>query len=123
MTAPRGFGLLALVRYVSIRYVIAAPVRSLLTLFGVALGVAMVVGMTSVNDAILASFREMIDRAGGRADLEVLGDESGVPQELVDQLVDRKDIAHLSARMEKTTLLGRETGRANPHAVVEVSSV
>jgi len=103
-------GLFALVRYVSIRYVIAAPVRSLLTLFGVALGVAMVIGMTSVNDAILASFREMVDRAGGRADLEVLGDESGVPQELVDQLVDRKDIAHISARLEKTTLVGTEGG-------------
>jgi putative ABC transport system permease protein len=110
MSAQPTSGLFALVRYVSFRYVIAAPVRSLLTLFGVALGVAMVVGMTSVNGAILASFREMVDRAGGRADLEVLADESGVPQEIVDQLVDRSDLAHLSARLEKTTLLGREGG-------------
>ena len=101
-------GFFALLRYVSLRHVVAAPLRSLLTLLGVALGVSAIVAMGSVDDAILGAFREMVDRAGGKADFEVVGDESGVPQELVVALADRREVAHVAAVIEKTTLIGSD---------------
>jgi ABC-type antimicrobial peptide transport system permease subunit len=58
-----------LIRFVSLRHIVAAKARSLLTLLGVALGVAMLVGMTAANESVMASFLEMVDRASGKADL------------------------------------------------------
>ena len=50
-----------LIRFVSLRHIAAAKIRSLLTLLGVALGVAMLVGMTAANGAVMSSFEEMVD--------------------------------------------------------------
>jgi putative ABC transport system permease protein len=100
-------GFLALVRFVSVRHVRSAPVRSLLTLLGVALGVAMVVGMRASNQSVLHAFDEMTDRTAGKAELEVTGDESGVDQGLLDEVSARTDIvAHAAARIEQTSVLG-----------------
>ena len=71
-------GTWALFRFVSLRHIASAKVRSLLTLLGVALGVAMVVGMSAANASVLHAFDEMADRAAGKADLEVTAGESGV---------------------------------------------
>jgi putative ABC transport system permease protein len=95
-----------LVRFVSLRHIAAAKIRSLLTLLGVALGVAMLVGMTAANGAVLSSFEEMVDRASGKADLEVTGDESGVDQALVDELGSHTELlAHVAGRIEQTSFL------------------
>ncbi len=99
-------GFFALVRFVSLRHIASSPMRSLLTLLGVALGVAMVVGMTASNESVLHAFDEMVDRASGKADLEVTGDESGVDQGLVDELAARPDlVAHVAGRIEQTSFL------------------
>jgi putative ABC transport system permease protein len=104
-----GFG--ALVRFVSIRHVLHAPVRSFLTLLGVALGVAMVVGMTASNQSVLHAFDEMTDRTAGKADLEVTGDESGVDQGLIDEVAARSDlVSHAAGRIEQTSVLGSTAG-------------
>src|SRR4051812_35822307 len=99
-------GLSALIRFVSLRHIVSSPVRSLLTLLGVALGVAMLVGMTASNTAVLAAFNEMVDRASGKADLEVTGDEAGVDQALVDELGGHTDlVSHVAGRIEQTSFL------------------
>lgn len=98
-------GLIALVRYVAVRHLWGAKLRSALTVFGVALGVAMLVGTSAANEAILHAFDELADRAAGKADLEIVADESGVDQALVDELTDRRDLAaHVAGRLEHTTL-------------------
>ncbi len=112
-----GFG--ALVRFVSVRHVVSSPVRSLLTLLGVALGVAMVVGMTASNDSVLRAFDEMSDRTGGKADLEVTGDESGVDQALIDEVSVRRDlVAHAAGRIEQTSLLEAHPGEPAERVLV-----
>jgi putative ABC transport system permease protein len=112
-----GFG--ALVRFVSVRHVVSSPVRSLLTLSGVALGVAMVVGMTASNQSVLRAFDEMTDRTGGKADLEVTGDESGVDQALIDEVSARTDlVAHAAGRIEQTSLLQAHPGEAAERVLV-----
>lgn len=98
-------GLSALVRFVSLRHVATSPVRSLLTLMGVALGVAMVVGMTASNGSILASFHEMVDRASGKATLEIGRDEAGVDQEIVETLGTMQEVEHAAPIIEQSTYL------------------
>lgn len=102
---------IALVRFVSLRHAAASPVRSLLVLFGVALGVAMVVGMTAANQAVLRSFDDLAERAGGKADLSVSQDELGVSIDLLDEVTAHRDVvAHAAPRLERTTFLAGEAG-------------
>jgi putative ABC transport system permease protein len=109
-----------LVRFVSLRHIAAAKLRSLLTLLGVALGVAMLIGMTAANGAVLSSFEEMVDRASGKADLEVTGDESGVDQALVDELGGHTELlSHVAGRIEQTSFLeGGEDGLPGDRVLV-----
>jgi putative ABC transport system permease protein len=82
----------------------------LLTLFGVALGVAMMVGTTAANRAVTSALEELTDRAAGKADLEITADESGADQALVEEIGDRKGlVAHVAGRIEQTTLLEDDT--------------
>ncbi|MGZ3454215.1 MAG: ABC transporter permease [Polyangiales bacterium] len=102
--------MIALLRYVALRHLWSAKLRSLLTVFGVALGVAMVVGTTAANRAVTSALEELTDRAAGRADLEITADESGADQSLVELVGDRRDLAaHVAGRIEQTTLLEDDT--------------
>lgn len=108
-----------LIRFVSLRHIAAAKLRSLLTLLGVALGVAMLVGMTTANGAVMSSFEEMVDRASGKADLEVTGDESGVDQALVDELGGHTELlAHVAASIEQTSFLEGTDARPGMRVLV-----
>jgi putative ABC transport system permease protein len=99
-------GFLALVRFVSLRHLVAAPLRTLLTLIGVALGVAMVVGTRASNVAVLHAFDELGERTSGKSDLEVSGDESGIDQALVVDISEGTRAAeHVAGRLEQTSVV------------------
>ncbi|HYF80403.1 MAG TPA: FtsX-like permease family protein [Symbiobacteriaceae bacterium] len=53
------------------RYLAGKKGRSLMTLLGIALGVTMVVAVLLINNAILASYENLLAAAAGRADLQV----------------------------------------------------
>lgn len=111
--------MIALLRYVAARHLIAGKLRSLLTVFGVALGVAMVVGTTAANQSVLHAFEELSDRAAGKADLEIVADESGVDQKVLEELADRHDLAdHVAGRIEQTTLIFEPNGEMGPRILV-----
>lgn len=88
-----------------------APLRSLLVVLGIALGVATLVAMTLVNRSILGAFHESIERVAGRAALVVSNGEAGVPAELVGVLVARPEVAHAAAAIELTALRAGAPGR------------
>lgn len=72
-------------RLVSIRRLRESPLRSLLTLVGIAAGVSSLVATAAANEAILRGFRSTLDAVGGTADLVVTGPSvGGLPDELVD---------------------------------------
>lgn len=64
--------MIALFFQFSMRHARLRPWRTLGTVLGIALGVAMIVATTVTSDAALASFREMITTAAGKAQLQVL---------------------------------------------------
>lgn len=111
--------MMALLRYVAARHLVAGKLRSLLTILGVALGVAMVIGTTAANDSVLHAFEELSDRAAGKADVEITADESGVDQRVLDELADRHDLAdHVAGRIEQTTLIVESNGEIGPRVLV-----
>lgn len=100
---------------VSLRHLAASPLRSLLVLFGIALGVATLIATVAVNRAILASFHQLVERVSGKADRIVTRGEAGVPAELVDELREVEGIAHVAGSLEITTrLAGAGSKTAQP---------
>ena len=72
----------ALLRLVAFRYLKASPGRTLLTLFGILLGVAVIFAIQVVNTSVMASFDQTIDDVAGRTALIVGEEDVGVPEEL-----------------------------------------
>ena len=84
-----------LIRAVSWPTYAAAPGRLLLLLGGIALGVALIVALGVINASVLANFRATLERAAGKASLQVeLGaGEVGFPQALVKTVKDTPGVA------------------------------
>ena len=76
--------MLQLLRLVSLRHVFGSPLRSMLTLIGIAVGVATVVGIAAINRSVMEAFRSTIDKVAGKADLTVASESLGFPEELLD---------------------------------------
>ncbi|MFH1016925.1 MAG: FtsX-like permease family protein [Pseudomonadota bacterium] len=72
--------------FFSLRHARTHKVRTALTLSGVALGVAVVIAINTVNHSILESFRRMIDSIAGRATLQVTAGDAGVPEDLWERI-------------------------------------
>jgi len=72
-----------LLRLISLRYLRAAPVRTVLTLFGILLGVSVVFAIDVVNSSVMGSFRSTIDDVAGKTALTI-GGTSGVAEELLE---------------------------------------
>jgi putative ABC transport system permease protein len=65
------------------------PLRSVLTAFGVVLGVGMVFGVLLLTGTIRSTFDEVIDSAWGETDLIVMGEGNGtMPERTLDQIKD-----------------------------------
>ena len=80
--------MLALLRTVSARDYWAAPGRLALMLGGIASGVALIAALGIINESVVANFRTMLERAAGKAALQVtLGTgEVGFDESLVQTI-------------------------------------
>lgn len=74
----------ALLRLVALRYLKASPGRTLLTLFGILLGVAVIFAIEVVNTSVMASFNKTIDDVAGRTALTVGEEDIGVPEGMLE---------------------------------------
>jgi putative ABC transport system permease protein len=86
----------SLLRLVSFRHVFGSPLRTLLTLVGVAVGVATLVGITAINRAVMEAFRSTIDKVAGKADLTVAAETVGFPEELLETVRAVPGVLHAS---------------------------
>lgn len=75
-----------LLRHISIRHVRYQKARTLIAVCGIALGVASMVSIDTVNKSVLRSFEDSINRLTGRAVLQITGAESGFPEEMLDRV-------------------------------------
>jgi putative ABC transport system permease protein len=67
----------ALWRWVSLRHLLGEGWRTLLTLAGVALGVAVFVSIRLANHSAMSSFSQTVDAVVGKSNLQIVGDSTG----------------------------------------------
>ncbi len=72
-----------LIRLISLRYLKTAPARTLLTLVGIMLGVAVIFAIGAVNGSVVAAFRNAIQGISGKTALSV-GVGTGVAEGLLE---------------------------------------
>ncbi len=88
-----------LLRFISARHLLDAPLRTGLTVVGVALGVATLVGITSINRAVFDAFRSTVDTVAGKADLSVGGAVSGFDEALLEQIRAVEGVEHAAGTL------------------------
>lgn len=91
--------MLSLLRLISLRHLFGSPLRSLLTIIGVSVGVATSVGITTINRSVLASFRSTVDTIAGKAELTVTQSLSGFDDATVERVKAVPGVLHASGAM------------------------
>ena len=91
--------MLALLRFVSFRHLFDSPLRTALTVMGVAVGVATLVGISSINRSVTNAFRSTIDTVAGKADVSIAGTSAGFPEELLEQARSVKGVLHVAGTL------------------------
>jgi putative ABC transport system permease protein len=85
-----------LLRLVSLRHLVGSPLRTALTVLGVAVGVATMVGISSINHTVLEAFRSTVDTIAGKADLTVATGTAGFDDALVERVRAVPGVLHAS---------------------------
>src|SRR5262245_58924550 len=77
---------MGLLRLISWPYLRKHAVRTLLTVVGIVLGVAVFVAMHTANQAVFFAFERTVDRIAGAAQLQVASGEAGFREELLERV-------------------------------------
>lgn len=107
-----------LLREISWRHVRLAPLRPLLVVFGIALGVATWSAVLATNRSLDAAFQEMVQDVSGKADLTVAGGSAGIPGALVSEIAELEGVEHTAATVE--TITHAKGGQGGPILVLGV---
>lgn len=95
-----GNPVLRLLRTISWRHVRRHRLRTLLTFFGIAMGVAVIVAIAVVNRSLTSSFQSTIEQIAGKAVLQVSNGESGVAEPLFPLIRDTPGVRDAAAAVE-----------------------
>jgi len=101
-----------LLRLLSLPYFAKHRLRSLLTLAGIALGVAVLVAMYEANESVVAGLRQTIMQIAGAAELQVSAGDTGIPEELLDRVRSVGEVGSASPVVEAVVGTGR-SGQGN----------
>src|SRR5574337_2237803 len=91
----------SVIRLTILRHLWTSPIRALVTVTGVAIGVATFTAIQATNESVLRSFTRAIDLVAGRAMLEISGGELGIDERLLP-LVQRVDGVSAAAPIVQT---------------------
>ncbi len=75
-----------LLRRISVKHIRLQKTRTIMALFGIALGVASMTSIDIVNSSVIRSLEDSINRITGRAVLQVTGAESGFPETMLERV-------------------------------------
>ncbi len=92
--------MLRLLTTISWRHARHHRLRTLLTFFGIALGVAVIVAVGAVNRSLTTSFQSTIDRIAGKAVLQVANGESGIDENLFPAIRDTPGVENAAPAVE-----------------------
>ncbi|MGA9626634.1 MAG: ABC transporter permease, partial [Bryobacteraceae bacterium] len=89
-----------LVRLLSLPYFAKHRLRCLLTVAGIALGVAVLVAMYEANESVVAGLRQTIAQIAGAAELQVSAGDTGIPEEALDRVRSVAEVGSASPVVE-----------------------
>ena len=75
-----------LLRLISLQYVRKHKFRWFLTIAGIVIGVAVLVGMHTANQSVLFAFQRTIDQIAGTTQLQVTAGDGGFPEEALEKV-------------------------------------
>lgn len=75
-----------LLRLISWPYFRKHVLRTMLTIAGIVLGVAVFVGMHTANQSVLFAFSQTVDRIAGKTELQVTAGEAGFDEEILEKV-------------------------------------
>src|SRR5438309_9280519 len=75
-----------LLRLISWPYFRRHVLRTMLTVAGIVLGVAVFVGMHTANQSVLFAFSRTVDRIAGKTELQVTAGETGFGEEVLEKV-------------------------------------
>lgn len=78
--------MLSLLRPISFRRINEHRLRAVMTATGIALGVAVLVAVVTVNRGIVGSFADTLDEISGKVHLEVRGGDTGIDEDILEQV-------------------------------------
>jgi putative ABC transport system permease protein len=84
-----------LFRFFSIRYLIQHPFRTFLTFLGVALGIALFLSISLINDATKRTLRSNIENMTGKADLTISSDGVGFETSIAEKVKEVSDVKNV----------------------------
>lgn len=109
-------GSLTLLRRINLRHLTRKRLRTLLTVAGIASGVALMFSISVINATLLSSFRSSIRDLAGNAELEVAAtDASGLPARYVDAVGQVSGVERAVPVIRTTTEV---TGAASSERIV-----
>jgi putative ABC transport system permease protein len=76
----------SLLRRISLKHVTQQKFRTVIALFGIALGVASMTSIDIVTISVVRSLEDSINRITGRAVLQITGTESGFPESMLERV-------------------------------------
>ncbi|HEX9444249.1 MAG TPA: FtsX-like permease family protein [Candidatus Binatia bacterium] len=92
--------MLRLLRFLTWRHFLRHRLRTALTLFGIVLGVAVIVAIAIVNRSLVGSFQRTIDLIAGKAVLQVENGESGFKESLFPAVRDTAGVKDAAPAVE-----------------------
>lgn len=101
--------MIRLLEFLALRRLRTERLRTLITLLGIALGVAIVLAIELANRATTQSVETMVDRIAGEARLSVRGDEAGFPDSVLALVAAHPGVAAALPVVE-SSCLETETG-------------
>src|SRR5436305_8154904 len=81
-----------LLRLISWPYLRKHLLRSLLTTAGIALGIALLVGMRTANDSVGRAFSDTVDRIAGKAQLQVSAGDAGFNEDVLERVQSVREV-------------------------------
>src|SRR2546423_8062722 len=77
-----------LLRLVSWPYFRKHVLRTMLTVAGIVLGVAVFVGMHTANQTVLEGFSRTVDRIAGKTEIQITAGETGFDEQVLEKVRD-----------------------------------
>jgi putative ABC transport system permease protein len=111
---------MALFRWFILRRLRAEPVRTMLTVAGIALGVGVVLAIRLANQSALGGFRAALDTVAGKTSLEITGAGLGVSEDRLSALGWLREWGDVSPVIEGDAMALVSQGRAEAVRVLGV---